>query len=83
MSNYTTKAYMFHTDPAHGWLQVPLDEVKSLGIQVSAYSYRDDKFAYLEEDCDAPKFMKALGEEVAIYEKHTDNDSFVRNLNQY
>lgn len=83
MSNYTTKAYMFHTDPGHGWLQVPLTEVKAMGIPVSTYSYKDDTFAYLEEDCDAPKFMKALGEEVAIYEKHSNRDSFIRNLERY
>jgi hypothetical protein len=83
MSNLTVKCYMFHTDPGHGWLQVPLSEVKALHIEVSRYSYRDDKFAYLEEDCDAPKFMKAMGEEVAYIEKHTDNESFIRNLDQY
>jgi hypothetical protein len=74
---------MFHTDPAHGWLQVPLSEVEQLHIEVSKYSYRDDKFAYLEEDCDAPKFIRAMGDEVAYIEKHTNHDSFIRNLDQY
>ena len=51
----------FIYDPGHGWLKVPLNEVLKLGIekQISAYSYVQGDYAYLEEDCDAPLFEKA------------------------
>ncbi|MCK5548792.1 MAG: hypothetical protein KAI64_07235 [Thermoplasmata archaeon] len=51
--------YTFISDPGHGWLRVPLAEIKDVAL--SNYSYRDHEFAYLEEDCDAPKFMSEKG----------------------
>ena len=53
------KTYDFIVDPGHGWLKVPLSEIE--GMTFSGYSYRDSKYAYLEEDCDAPAFMKVRG----------------------
>jgi hypothetical protein len=52
---------VFHSDPGHGWLAVKLNELKMLGIEndISTYSYVKGKTAYLEEDCDAPRFIKA------------------------
>lgn len=49
-------------DPGHGWLQVPHDLVHALGIakDISAYSYRDHQFAYLEEDCDMGRFLHGI-----------------------
>jgi hypothetical protein len=47
----------FHYDAGHGWLRVPIGLVKRIGSHVSPYSYRDDHFAYLEEDCDMPAFL--------------------------
>ena len=51
----------FISDPGHGWIEVPMQTIESLGIKhkISAYSYRKGDFAYLEEDCDAYEFMKA------------------------
>lgn len=62
---------VFHSDPGHGWLAVKLSEIKMLGIQndISSYSYIKGKTAYLEEDCDASKFitaMKSKGIEVEV-----------------
>lgn len=54
--------YTFHDDAGHGWLEVPLDEVRDLGIEVSSASYMDDKNAYLEEDLDMQNFIKAYKE---------------------
>lgn len=53
--------YRFISDPGHGWLEVPMAEVRSLGILPSPYSYvsPDGQLAYLEEDCDAALFIKA------------------------
>lgn len=53
--------YRFISDPGHGWLEVPLTEIRALGIAhlISGYSYVHGDFAYLEEDCDAPRFLRA------------------------
>ena len=52
---------VFHSDPGHGWLAVKLNEIKMLGIEneISNFSYVKGKTAYLEEDCDATKFINA------------------------
>src|SRR5208283_3098652 len=52
----------FHTDAGHGWLQVPRKALFDLGIaaSISRYSYVKGDFAFLEEDCDAPKYLAAL-----------------------
>ena len=61
MSNTT---FIYHTDPGHGWLQVPLSIIAELGIakDISTYSYTDGRCAYLEEDCDAGVFFRAFEE---------------------
>ncbi len=52
----------FHTDPGHGWLQVPKSELEKYGIadKVSRYSYMKNDSAFLEEDCDAQLYTDAL-----------------------
>lgn len=82
---YTTTAYVKYEDPSHGWLQVPMAEVRALGIlgEISDYSYTDLVYAYLEEDCDMDVFIrakKAVGVDITLNYFSTDNDSFVRNL---
>lgn len=83
------KVRNFHADPGHGWLEVPVAELRELGIagQISAYSYlsQDRQTAYLEEDCDAAVYVKALGgmEALKLRDLHTDNQSFIRNLQRY
>ena len=53
--------FVFHSDPGHGWLQVPKKLIRELGIgkEISSYSYQDEDFLYLEEDCDAVLFIEA------------------------
>jgi hypothetical protein len=53
---------VMHSDPGHAWLAVKLSEIKMLGIEteISSYSYVKGKTAYLEEDCDAGKFIQAM-----------------------
>tara|TARA_Y100000310_G_scaffold160012_1_gene159697 strand:+ start:315 stop:587 length:273 start_codon:yes stop_codon:yes gene_type:complete len=60
--------YKFFEDPGHGWLQVPIKEVVSLGIaeKVSGYSYRYQDQAYLEEDCDYALFYDAYKKEFGV-----------------
>lgn len=56
------RTYIFHEDPGHGWLEVPVEDICELGIvtDISRYSYQRGQIAYLEEDCDAPRFLEAL-----------------------
>ena len=55
--------FTFISDPGHGWLEVSGADLTALGLNVhcfSRYSYRDPRRVgryYLEEDCDAPKFL--------------------------
>jgi hypothetical protein len=58
----------FYSDDGHGWLRVPLHVVSAMGLadKISAYSYRDERFAYLEEDCDMTKFCEAFKQAHAI-----------------
>jgi len=73
------KTYRFISDPGHGWLEVPMDEIKRLKIEdkISSYSYRNKGKAYLEEDCDFSVFAAAkekLGEKfeyTSVYQANT------------
>ena len=54
--------YTFHTDPGHGWLEVPIKDCARIGLSLddfSEYSYRDGNTLFLEEDCDMAVFIKA------------------------
>lgn len=75
----------FYQDPGHGWLEVPVAELKRLGIvgQISRYSYvsRDGKLAYLEEDCDAGVYIRASAlKREDVKDIHQNDDSFIRSL---
>lgn len=81
--------YTFHTDPGHGWLQVPRAHLEELGIleKITAYSYQDldGSSWYLEEDCDATTFGLAFQERFGCWPKHRErywNPCFVRTLPQ-
>jgi len=55
------RPYLCVDIPAHSWLRVPLSELDELGIRdkITEYSYKDNLYAYLEEDCDLMKFIEA------------------------
>ena len=85
MANVTK---VLHSDPGHAWLAVKLSEIKMLGIQtdISSYSYVKGKTAYLEEDCDAGKFidaMRAKGIEVAVKEGACRDRSPIRHFKSF
>ena len=79
-------SYKFFNDPGHGWLEVPIAELKALGIvgQISPYSYRNGNLAYLEEDCDLGRFAAAKGwsrlpdSVVSVYQENTPIRDFER-----
>ena len=52
--------FVFHSDAAHGWLQVPVYLVKEIGYRPTACSYIDRRgfFYYLEEDEDTTSFLR-------------------------
>lgn len=81
------KLYTYHQDPSHGWVEVPLEDIKELGLNPSEFSYKDSKNAYLEEDVDRMEFEKAFekkyGKKPEMIEKHTDEESFVRKLGRF
>jgi hypothetical protein len=53
--------YLFFEDAGHGWLRVPRSELEDLGVagEISTCSYQRLGYAYLEEDCDLGKFLRA------------------------
>lgn len=54
--------FTFYSDPGHGWLKVSVADVLAVGldpIDFSRYSPRRGVTLFLEEDCDAPKFLRA------------------------
>ena len=74
----------WHHDPAHSWLRVPLTMLA--GFTPSQYSYFDDKFAYLEEDCDAGGWAKHGGYlwiAKNCPQKYTDGESPIRAKRQF
>lgn len=81
---------LFHSDPAHGWLQVPRDLIDALGIahRISQFSYVDatGAFVYLEEDCDASLFVamaRDAGWTLDVKEVDHRGECFIRNCNRY
>jgi len=70
--------FTIHTDPGHGWIEVPLTIIAKLGIakDISSYSFTDGRNAYLEEDCDAwvfvQAFEKAHGERPEIVDSYAE-----------
>jgi len=78
-------SYSFHIDPGHGWLAVRHDDLAALGLSAvdfTACSHIDERNIYLEEDCDAGKFIDAYkakhGRAPDILERHSNSDSFIR-----
>lgn len=49
--------------PDHGWVKVNEVSLACAGLteaDISGYSFKQDRTFYLEEDCDAPKFLAAF-----------------------
>lgn len=78
------QTYRYIQDPAHGWIEVPLEELENIAYKISRYSYMNPKTgkAYLEEDCDAAIFIKKLKDTDTPYEikEVYQENTFVRNL---
>ncbi len=75
----------FHSDAGHGWLEVSLNQILSTGLMpkdFSMYSYRNGSKFYLEEDCDAPKFLHyyKIRHKVELNHINYNSDCFIRDL---
>jgi len=84
----TTRKLTYHTDPAHGWIEVNRADLDALDIahQVSRYSYERADRVYLEEDCDASLYMdaaKAAGWVITMTESFAPDNSPVRDFPRY
>jgi len=80
-----SKTFTYFTDPGHGWLNVTTADCLDVGLlssDFSRYSYRRAEKLYLEEDCDAPKFITAYtakhGAAPTIKQSHTNGNSLIR-----
>ena len=75
-----------YSDPSHGWLAVKTEIVRLAGCEISPFSYQRGKTAYLEEDSDAPAFLRAIKEKgfsVFIEERHTNRNSPIRSYKEF
>ena len=78
--------YKYIQDPGHGWIEVPVSEIRALGLKPSHCSYKKGRYVYLEEDCDALAWINAraaTGRPVNrddLVEIHTNHDSPVRDM---
>ena len=86
------KTFTFHNDPGHGWLQVSGDDILAAGLKPSDFSrysywtrspFSGGDTYYLEEDCDAVKFLAAYRRKGFKYDTQdvfTNEDSPIRTL---
>jgi hypothetical protein len=87
--NYATQTFVYHTDPGHGWIAVPLKLINELGISkdITPYSFRGATVAYLEEDCDAGLFFQSyeakFGHKPKTRLSHTDKSHRIRNYRRF
>lgn len=73
-------------DPAHGWIAADRQHLRVFQLldKISAYSYQSGPdLVWLEEDCDAPRYLRALtaaGIKYTLHEVHTRGDAWIRSL---
>jgi hypothetical protein len=80
--------FTFHTDPGHGWLEVPRKMLTELGIDkdITPFSYQSGDHVYLEEDCDASKFLEAYSKDrggLPLIDEKYSNDTPIRHYQRY
>lgn len=76
---------VFYSDPGHAWLRVRVEDFIKVGGEYTVYSHTSTTFVYLEEDCDAPTFIKAAkaaGYEVKTTEMGANSSSSIRRMSR-
>jgi len=90
--NFINGQINYHTDPGHGWLEVPMAVLKELEIydMITYFSYKKDGMAYLEEDCDMGLFLKTVKRlfdkdcrQLDINVINTNDSSVIRNYRRF
>ena len=88
--------FTFYSDPAHGWLEMPVSIVRELNMgmcQISEFSYynKKTKLVYIEQDCDLlnvkreyeKKFKQKLLDPDRVVHIDLDENNFIRKLPSY
>ena len=72
------KELVFYSDAGHGYLKVPLKLIKAYGLfnKISEFSFKSKEFGFLEEDCDATLFLKAV-EDAGNKDKYVIKEKYV------
>ncbi len=89
MREAQAETFLKYNDSSHGWVEVPIDLLVTLGIKdkISTYSYTNANNAYLEEDCDMPIFIRAYEEANGctpkLIDNHEDRECFIRHFAKY
>jgi hypothetical protein len=67
-------SFVFHSDSGHGWLEVNRKLLSELGIleKITPFSYQKGEMVYLEEDCDAGKFIDAYQQKYSVRPEVTE-----------
>ena len=76
----------FHYDAGHGWLKVHIYDARDVGLDVedfTAYSYRNGEHLYLEEDCDAGRFLLALEKALRKFDINSIDDGYNSPIRSY
>lgn len=87
MKTYDVSKLKYHHDPGHGWIETPKAFLRALGIlhKVSTYSYQNEEYVFLEEDCDAALLINTLEQRGLpvpefIDVEHSDFEVFARKV---
>ena len=78
------------SDAGHAWLEVPISDLVASGVSPSNYSFYDSDthLAYLEEDCDAPRYLDVavpdwMIDDPGIEDVYEEYPAFVRELKRF
>ena len=78
--DYDQLDLIFYFDERHGWLRVHLGTLIDYDLRpehFSSFSYCDGHYIYLEEDCDAGIFIRAVGDQAElIFNEQECTDKF-------
>lgn len=77
--------FTFHSDPGHGWLEVPRKMLTEMGIdsEITGYSYQAAGSVFLEEDMDAGTFFRAYMKKHGKYPEFVEIHKEVTPIRNY
>lgn len=78
--------FKFYSDYGHGWLAVKRELLSKVNFTPSQFSYQKGQTVYLEEDCDALRFLelwKSQGFETIVKEINVKGRSRIRSYERF